>query len=718
MKRYELLTILSLVLVLAAVLTFAALAHAASGDDFVITVKTDNPGSSSDTQFTIPTYPGETYNYNVDCNDDGTDESTGVTGDYTCNYSAAGTYTIRIKDNTGAKTGFPRIYFNGDGDKEKLLTVEQWGTGQWTSMAHAFHGCNNLTIPAADAPDLSNVTNMSYMFAGARTFNQDIGGWDTSNVTDMSGMFESADAFNGDIGGWDTSNVTNMSGMFWSDSAFNQDIGGWDTSSVTDMSYMFQGSPGGGAFNQDIGGWDTSSVTDMSSMFYNAYAFNQDIGGWDTSNVTDMGGMFSFAHSFNQDIGNWNTSNVTNMSGMFSNSGFDQDIGGWDTSSVTAMSVMFEASPFNQDISGWDTSNVTHMGSMFSAAHAFNQDISGWDTGNVTNMSYMFEMASSFDQDIGSWDVSSLTDATGMFDDVTLSTANYDALLNGWNAQTLQNGVTFSGGNSTYCTGEVSRDEMINSDGWTITDGGKGCSGETQSAENGGDYTFSTQSNVEIEVANTGTDLAYLYVEEVDSDHPNATGASGGSGTKTGKYWKISALQSDGVTPATPDYLINLTLPHNITPHTAAKVCKWLEGSGSGGGWDCARTSSTSSTVTRNGISELSDWTVGNNVGPTPITLRGFEATGGSGGAKALWLGLLAGLAGFGLVVKQWIVRGPDNGGQQVSAEPPHPVSGSAPSDSAYRPPAVASKGQLKQFTGSPLGVQKTNPLDVTGLGD
>ena len=35
-------------------------------DDFVITVKTDNPGVSLNTQFIIPTYPGEAYNYNID----------------------------------------------------------------------------------------------------------------------------------------------------------------------------------------------------------------------------------------------------------------------------------------------------------------------------------------------------------------------------------------------------------------------------------------------------------------------------------------------------------------------------------------------------------------------------------------------------------------------------------------------------------------------------
>ena len=37
--------------------------------------------------------------------------------------------------------------------------------------------------------DVSKVTDMSYMFADAKDFNQDISEWDVSKVTDMSWMF-------------------------------------------------------------------------------------------------------------------------------------------------------------------------------------------------------------------------------------------------------------------------------------------------------------------------------------------------------------------------------------------------------------------------------------------------------------------------------------------------------------------------------------------------
>ena len=47
---------------------------------------------------------------------------------------------------------------------DKLLSVEQWGTGKWTSMYSTFYNCTNLAINAEDAPDLSNVTSMYNMF--------------------------------------------------------------------------------------------------------------------------------------------------------------------------------------------------------------------------------------------------------------------------------------------------------------------------------------------------------------------------------------------------------------------------------------------------------------------------------------------------------------------------------------------------------------------------
>ena len=116
---------------------------------------------------------------------------------------------------------------------------------------------------------------------------------------------------------------------------------------------------------------------------------------------------------------------------------------------------------------------------------------------------------------------------------------------------------------------------------------------------------FSTQSSVVIEVVSTGTDLGCLDVREIGGNHPEAP-----AGIQTGKYWTIHGLQSDVVTPATQDYSVTLTLPHAVAPDANAKVCKYLDGPGQSF-WDCDRANSTTSTVSRNGISALSDWAVG-----------------------------------------------------------------------------------------------------------
>ena len=71
-----------------------------------------------------------------------------------------------------------------------------------------------------------NVTDFSFLFAFT-SFNKDISGWDVSNATDMSWMFENADSFNRDISSWDVSNATNMNRMFFGATAFNKDISAW-----------------------------------------------------------------------------------------------------------------------------------------------------------------------------------------------------------------------------------------------------------------------------------------------------------------------------------------------------------------------------------------------------------------------------------------------------------------------------------------------------------
>ncbi len=216
-----------------------------------------------------------------------------------------------------------------------------------------------------------------------------------------------------------------------------------------------------------------------------ALSSNNTIGGWDTSAITNMYGMFGYAggnrgDNVNFDIGSWDVSNVTHMGSMFAagydwNNGGSSSISGWDTSSVEYFGEMFFfAEAFNQPIGYWDTSSAIWMNAMFRLAISFNQPIGDWDMSNVTRIDFMLDRATSFNQDLGSWDVSSVTNATDFLLGVTLSTANYNSLLQGWAPQSVNNGVNIHFGNSRYSAGpaQSARATLI-SKGWTITDGGQ-----------------------------------------------------------------------------------------------------------------------------------------------------------------------------------------------------------------------------------------------------
>jgi len=254
------------------------------GGSFVTWWDTTIDGATEVNQIKITTNPFYTYDYSVDWGDGRSDRD--IVGDITHTYEVNGTYRIEI---TGR---FPAIYFDdyyenygNHYDNEKLIMIEQWGRQPWRSMNQAFFNCQNMEGNFSDAPDLSNVSDMSMMFEDARSFNHPINDWNVSTVTNMGELFRNATIFNQPLDEWNVSNVTDMSEMFYYAQEFNQSIGNWDVSSVEDMSKMFQQAD---EFNQSISDWNVSSVTNMRLMFHSADNFaNHDLSDWNVSNVSD-----------------------------------------------------------------------------------------------------------------------------------------------------------------------------------------------------------------------------------------------------------------------------------------------------------------------------------------------------------------------------------------------------------------------------------------------
>lgn len=295
------------------ILAIAISSNLFSQTPFITTWKTNNPGISTDNQIAIPTI-GFGYHYTVDWGDGHVEK--GITGDAIHLYKTPGIYRVSI---TGS---FPSIYFNNAGDKQKLLSIDQWGEINWKSMTRAFRGCSNLKLKAKDAPNLINVKDMSGMFEGATNFNQSINHWDVSHVQNMSRLFKDAIHFNQRLDKWDVRNVTDMTGFMWGALSFNQNIGNWTVSSVNKMSYMFWNAK---AFNKDIGNWNVSRVNAMGAMFEGATAFNQSLKKWNVSNVLSMTGMFMGAESFDQDLSVWKVDRAQDMSNIFSFSGLSYE---------------------------------------------------------------------------------------------------------------------------------------------------------------------------------------------------------------------------------------------------------------------------------------------------------------------------------------------------------------------------------------------------------
>ena len=415
----------------------------------------------------IPVNTAFNYDYTIDWGD-GTVE-TNQTDSASHTYVTAGEYEVKISGIFEAiRFKLPRG--GNHPSRNNIIDIIQWGDIAWKSFDSAFSSCENLTMTATDAPDLTEVTSLNRMFVGATSFDGDVSNWDTRTIVDMDFMFSSASSFNVDISGWDVSNVTSMSSMLnaatsFSSTNYDKLLNEWSklnvqsnvSFSVGSVTYC-NGTEGRGTliakgWNITDGGkncpfitkWRTTEADESILVPVNDdYTFDYIIDWGDGTIETNkrgdathtyavageyevrISGRFeairfrSESHSRSKiiDIVQWGEIQWKSFESAFYAcdnlvmSATDAP----NLANVSSLKEMFHgATSFNGDVANWDVSTITNMDRMFRSNSVFNGDVSSWDVSNVTNMESMFSGASLFNSDLSGWNTSKVTNIREMF---------------------------------------------------------------------------------------------------------------------------------------------------------------------------------------------------------------------------------------------------------------------------------------------------------------
>lgn len=344
-----------------------------------------------------------------------------------------------------------RYLFQGD----KRLQQVDFGQNNFSwvqSFEGMFYDCSALTnIAGISQWDTSRATNFAYMFSGASSLTSlPISAWHTDKVRMLNYTFANCSSLVSlGIAGWNTQSVVNLQGSFANDIGLKTlEVANWDTRLVENLDYAFKGLTN--LTSLPVDKWNTSKLVTMVGAFAKSPKLTDlPIDNWNVSNVTNMNSAFWDCTGLKAlRVAKWNTQNVTNMGAIFEGvSGITTlPIAGWNTQNVENMELAFAGmSGLNElPVAKWQTGNVKKMGGTFrEISKVTDLQISGWDTSQVTNMSFLFYGNPQFTTlPVANWNTAKVTNFESVFANTNLEKLD----LSGWDTNKAQNYKNAFGG--------------------------------------------------------------------------------------------------------------------------------------------------------------------------------------------------------------------------------------------------------------------------------
>ena len=452
------------------------------GAPFVMTIDTTKPGSAANT-FVLPLDGASAYDFIIDWGD-GNSEIVTTNTDVTHVYAAGGVKTIEITERVVG--GFPAIKFDYGGDRQKVMTIAQWGDNTWASMELAFAGCSNLTITATDeaTAQTGSVTSWSNAFTDCTSLTS-FPLLDTSAGTDFSWAwsacpivtFPALNLSNGTLFDFTWYNCTALTTFPLVDlSAGTSFSYAWSATALTEFP----------AINMPLGtdfsyAWDSC----VSLTTFPLIDVGQGLtfeGAWRScSALTEFPALqMPLATNF---LTAWSSCSSLTSFGLCDLSAGTDFESAWSFCSALTSFPAIDMPAGTNFTNAWRTcsSLTTFPAINLSAGQVFRE---AWrECASMT--SFLAGDLGAGQDFVGAWrncpalvdipglDLRSMTNGALAFFPSTLDTDDYSALLQLLADFNLNTGVVFNAGSSVYSLGAAAARSTLTDDrSWTITDGG------------------------------------------------------------------------------------------------------------------------------------------------------------------------------------------------------------------------------------------------------